>query len=62
MAEGFFTAKQVMERYHFTEMTLWRWLNSDKVGFPKPMVINRRRLFREEDIASWERQKAAGAA
>ena len=44
-----------------SDMSLWRWLNDPKLGFPKPIVIQRRRYWREADILSWigERRTAA---
>ena len=36
-----------------SDMTLWRWLNAPKLGFPKPVVIQRRRYWREIDIMKW---------
>ena len=36
-----------------SDMCLWRWINHPDLGFPKPVVINRRRYWREADIAAW---------
>ena len=36
-----------------TDMTLWRWLNDPKLGFPKPIYIGRRRYWKEVEIISW---------
>lgn len=58
----YLTAKQVQDRYQISSMSLHRWLKSDKLEFPRPMVINRRRLFDEQDIAEWERKRAKDAA
>ncbi|WP_338050330.1 helix-turn-helix transcriptional regulator [Rhizobium mesosinicum] len=58
----YLTAKQVQERYQISSMSLFRWLKSDTLNFPRPMVINRRRLFDEQDIAEWERKRAKDAA
>ncbi|WP_341356236.1 DNA-binding protein [Rhizobium sophoriradicis] len=43
-------------------MSLHRWLKNDEMNFPRPMVINRRRLFDEDDIVEWERRRAKKAA
>ena len=43
-----------------TEMTLWRWLQKNELGFPRPIYIGRRRYFREAEIFAWiERQAEA---
>lgn len=44
-----------------SDMSLWRWLNDPAMHFPRPLVISRRRYWREADIANWiaERERAA---
>ena len=44
-----------------SDMSLWRWLNDPAMGFPRPLVISRRRYWRETEIATWiaERERAA---
>jgi hypothetical protein len=39
---------QVRKRYGVTQMTLWRWDRDPTLGFPKPVVI-RRRKYRDAD-------------
>lgn len=51
----FLTGPQVLARYSITEMTLWRWLKDQRVGFPQPMVVNRRRFFCLDDLIAWEK-------
>lgn len=54
----YLTASQVRARFgNISDMTLWRWLQDEALGFPKPMVINRRRLFREDQIVDWEARR-----
>ncbi|MEM1072977.1 MAG: hypothetical protein AAGI36_00880 [Pseudomonadota bacterium] len=36
-----------------TEMTLWRWLKDEELNFPKPIVIQKRRYWREAELMSW---------
>ncbi|MGX5803500.1 helix-turn-helix transcriptional regulator [Bradyrhizobium sp. Arg314] len=62
MDNSYLTAKQVLARYHVTDMTLWRWLNDEALAFPKPMIVNRRRYFLEADLIAWERGRAVKAA
>ena len=49
----------VLKRYGVTSRTLDRWLDSEPLGFPRPLVINRFRYFRESDLIAWERQRAS---
>lgn len=62
MDEAFLTGPQVLKRYGISEMTLYRWLKDEGLGFPKPMVVNGRRFFKEGELTNWERVKAADAA
>lgn len=52
-------AKRVRERYgDCSDMTLWRWLNDPSMDFPRPLVINKRRLWKVDDLLAWERDRA----
>ena len=56
----FLTGPQLRQRFGgISDMTLWRWLHDDCVGFPKPLVINRRRYFRTADVEAFEARQAA---
>lgn len=50
----------VCDRFGITERTLHRWLRDPRLEFPRPILINTRRYFREEEIASWETRRLAG--
>lgn len=56
------TGPQVLARYQISEMTLHRWQKNEALGFPKPMVVNRRKFYDEEQLIAWERSRAKGAA
>lgn len=60
--QAFLTRPQVKQRYQISEMTLWRWENSETLDFPKPIVVNRRKFFREEDLTNWERARVQVSA
>lgn len=52
-------AKKVRNRYgDVSDMTLWRWLNDPTMAFPRPLVINKRRLWKVDDLLAWERDRA----
>ncbi len=43
-----------------SDMTLWRRLHDATLGFPKPIMIARRRYWRESDVVEWlEAQRRA---
>jgi len=57
------TATQVRQRFGgISDMTLWRWLHDGAVGFPKPVVINRRRYFRVADVDAFQERHHSCAA
>jgi predicted DNA-binding transcriptional regulator AlpA len=58
----YLTATQVKARYKISEMTLWRWLRDEALAFPRPMVINRRKFFKENELVEWERKRSREAA
>lgn len=39
-------ASQVRARYGVSEMSIWRWLRDERLGFPAPIRINGRRYWR----------------
>jgi predicted DNA-binding transcriptional regulator AlpA len=45
-----------------SDMSLWRWLNSPEMTFPKPIYIARRRFFREAEVLAWIDAQAAKVA
>lgn len=55
-------ARMVWERFGITGRTLDRWLANESLKFPRPLVINNRRYFDENQIVTWERARAAQVA
>tara|TARA_R110000868_G_scaffold35458_5_gene127091 strand:- start:1076 stop:1273 length:198 start_codon:yes stop_codon:yes gene_type:complete len=52
-------ARQVRMRIgNISDMTLYRWLNDPRLSFPKPIVIQNRRYWREEDVDRWLSERA----
>ena len=43
-------------------MSLWRWVNDPKVGFPPPILMNGRNYWRLGAIRQWRAGKTAAAA
>jgi predicted DNA-binding transcriptional regulator AlpA len=59
----YLTATQVRQRFGgISDMTLWRWMHDDRLGFPRPAVINRRRYFRSADIETFQERQATSAS
>jgi len=52
----------VQRRYNKSRMTISRWVRDPKLDFPKPMVVNGRLFFAEDELEIWERRRAASAA
>ena len=58
MQRKLLTAPQVRERFgDISDMTLWRWLESPTLGFPRPVYIQRRRFFDAAEIEAWEAKR-----
>jgi hypothetical protein len=58
-AEDIFrTSADARRRYGVSDMWIHRRL-ADGSGFPRPLVINRRRFWKLSDLIAWERTYAA---
>lgn len=55
-------AIKTAERYSVTTMTIWRWRKNEELGFPEPISINGRNMWRLADLEKWEAEKAGKAA
>ncbi|MGH1571877.1 helix-turn-helix transcriptional regulator [Methylobacterium sp. P31] len=53
----FLTGREIDARYGISSMTRWRWLHDERLGFPRPTLINRRHFFAVEDIERWEQER-----
>jgi hypothetical protein len=54
------TSRQVRSRYgNISDMSLWRWLRDERLNFPRPLVLNKRRYWRLRELIAWERARAA---
>jgi predicted DNA-binding transcriptional regulator AlpA len=52
------SSRKVLARYGISDRTLDRWLSNEVLKFPRPIYVNRRRYFRECELAIWERTRA----
>jgi hypothetical protein len=55
-------SRKVLERYLICDRTLDRWVVNPALGFPQPVIINRRRYWRVSELSAWERARAKGGA
>jgi len=56
-------SRPLRRRYHdISDMTLWRWLNDDELGFPRPVIINGRRYWLISELEAWESALRDGKA
>lgn len=48
------SSAEVQARYGISRFTLRRWVEDKSIGFPKPMFVNRRHYYFEEQVLRWE--------
>jgi predicted DNA-binding transcriptional regulator AlpA len=60
--QAYLPAAAVRARYGVSDMSLWRWLRDDSLGFPPPIRINNRRFWRLSCLEAWEASRAEGGA
>lgn len=54
MSKRLLTSNEVRALFGDTcQMTLWRWLQDDSLGFPKPTMIRRRRYWDADEIEAF---------
>lgn len=61
--EALLPSRAVKHRYGgICDMTLWRWGRDPDLGFPAPIVINRRKYWRASDLDHWDSQHSLEAS
>jgi hypothetical protein len=60
--DAYLSGPKVDERYGTSPMTRWRWERSATLGFPKPLIINRRKFWSLRALKQWERSRAVTTA
>ena len=53
----YYPARRVWERYDISDMTLYRWINSERMKFPKPVYLRRLRHWNISDLKEWRLQR-----
>ena len=59
MTSKLITSRALRQIVPVTDMTLWRWEQEDALDFPKPIRIQKRRYWREEEVLAWLEDQAA---
>jgi hypothetical protein len=59
-ADELWPTRKVLARYSICDKTLDRWLTEyPALNFPRPMMINKRRYWRQRDLHAWEIARAS---
>jgi DNA-binding transcriptional MerR regulator len=53
---------KVAKRFNVHPITIRRWEENPKLGFPEAVRINNRKYRRRRELVAWERSRAAGRA
>jgi hypothetical protein len=59
--DTYINSAAVQDRYKISDATLFRWERDQELGFPQPLILNRRKLYRLAELVAWERSRAAVA-
>jgi predicted DNA-binding transcriptional regulator AlpA len=59
--DEYLTGPDLDRRYKRSSQTRWRWSKDPELGFPKPIKIKNRLLYRLSEIEEWERRMAAAS-
>lgn len=51
-------ARAVRARYGVSDMSLWRWLRDEALGFPQPIRVNGRRFWQIAQLEAWEASRS----
>ncbi len=57
----YLTGPDIDRRYKRSAQTRWRWSKDPELGFPKPMKIKNRLLYRRSEIEAFERRMTAAS-
>lgn len=51
--------RQVCRRYNVSDRTVARWERDTDLGFPQPVIINKRKYYHEADLTAFDRAQAS---
>lgn len=50
----YLAATQVQQRFQISRSSLYRWQENPEIGFPRPVKIGHRILWREADLTAFD--------
>jgi predicted DNA-binding transcriptional regulator AlpA len=59
--ERYLTGPDVDKRYGRSSQSRWRWSKDPELGFPKPLKIKGRNLYKLAELEAWEVRLAAAS-
>lgn len=59
--DEYLTGRDLDRRYKRSSQTRWRWSKDPELGFPKPIKVKGRLLYRLSEVEEWERRIAAAS-
>ncbi|QTN34842.1 helix-turn-helix transcriptional regulator [Cognatishimia activa] len=57
----YLSSNQVQERYQISRSSLYRWQDEPSIGFPRPVKVGHRILWRDSDLDAFD-ARLAGAS
>jgi hypothetical protein len=60
-SDALLPSKAVWERYGVCDRTLSRWLADERLNFPPPIIVRKRRYWRMSDLEGFEKMSALAA-
>lgn len=59
MMMHYLSMTEVVTRYRVSSSTCYRWIENPDIGFPKPVKVGHRILWREPDLDAFDQRIAA---
>ncbi|MGR3620338.1 MAG: helix-turn-helix transcriptional regulator [Roseovarius sp.] len=57
----YLSSNEVQRRYKISRSTQYRWQENQEIGFPAPVKIGHRILWREDDLDAFDARIAAAS-
>jgi hypothetical protein len=55
--DGYFSKRDLCERYRRSRRTIERWMTNPATGFPHcAILVGRRLLWKRQEVIAWERE------
>jgi predicted DNA-binding transcriptional regulator AlpA len=50
----YLTTADLMNRFQFSQMSLWRLRHDPEANFPKPILVGKSMRWRKQEVEAWE--------